>query len=143
MAEHINKCIMSKLMRDIDDKERVFRKVQVDSKPATLFDKYPRDKVYFDVQNEMRQDMTRFAKWHQGDDALADLREHTRKELALMEQAPRLHPYEWNDVLWLAARDHCLNQADHVSFSHVGTNGSMPWHRINEYSEVLQETSDV
>lgn len=115
-------------MKEVDEMYAPPKKQVSDSNPPqNLWDKYPRDQVYFDVQNEMRKDMTRFANtvadWNNG-----------QQDAAAMRQEPSLYGFKWNDALWLAAKDHCLEQASRRSFSHFGGDGSKPDHRINRYS---------
>lgn len=78
----------------------------------------------------MRNDINRFANAvsQGGNDA------KTRQVVDTMRKEPSLYGFKWNDALWLAAKDHCLEQASRRSFSHFGGDGSKPDHRINRYS---------
>ena len=69
--------------------EEVRKVSKYGQKPKDLFDKYPRDKAYFDAQNAMRNDATRFANML-SDPALYAQTDDVKRDAATMREEPSL-----------------------------------------------------
>ena len=53
--------------------------------------------------------------------------------IAFLESAPPVEPLEWNETLFLAARDHARDQSRTAITGHAGSDGSTMAQRIERY----------
>lgn len=113
----------------------------------------------FNVQNKLRTNPKSFIPWIEEEigrmDGIAILQEdgvwRTTSEgrgsyeeaiKALKEQG-EMEPFSWNDGLFLAARDHCLDHRNMgIKTGHTGSDGSTMSSRLKRYGHVIGEASE-
>jgi uncharacterized protein YkwD len=54
-------------------------------------------------------------------------------KINLQAQRPRKYPLDWEDGVFLAARDHCLDQGSQGLVGHYGSDNSSPFDRMDRF----------